>query len=241
MFRRIQIIAALSLALCGITPAFAATQIKIATVAPDGTAWMREMRATGDAIRKATDDRVELKFYPGGVMGDAATVLRKIKIGQLQGSAFTGGEASLITKDAEIYTIPFLFKSQEEVDQVRAKVDPLVKEAVRKTGFELFEIAPEHPRQAERRRQEAGSLRGKIQPGGVRRAHDRGQPVEGRRGKAKLLDHNVEGAALATRAPEDASACRFPGIQSESRTRFRIRFSRAWRPSAARYSSASAS
>jgi TRAP-type C4-dicarboxylate transport system substrate-binding protein len=138
MFRRIQIIAALSLALCGITPAFAATQIKIATVAPDGTAWMREMRATGDAIRKATDDRVELKFYPGGVMGDAATVLRKIKIGQLQGSAFTGGEASLITKDAEIYTIPFLFKSQEEVDQVRAKVDPLVKEAVRKTGFELL-------------------------------------------------------------------------------------------------------
>jgi TRAP-type C4-dicarboxylate transport system substrate-binding protein len=138
MFRRIQIIAALSLALCGITPVFAATQIKIATVAPDGTAWMREMRATGDAIRKATDDRVELKFYPGGVMGDAATVLRKIKIGQLQGSAFTGGEASLITKDAEIYTIPFLFKSQEEVDQVRAKVDPLVKEAVRKTGFELL-------------------------------------------------------------------------------------------------------
>jgi TRAP-type C4-dicarboxylate transport system substrate-binding protein len=119
-------------------PVAAATQIKIATVAPDGTAWMREMRAAGEAIKKSTDGRVELKFYPGGVMGDAATVLRKMKIGQLQGTAFTGGEASIITKDAGIYTIPFLFRSQDEVDKVRAKVDPLVKDAVRKTGFELL-------------------------------------------------------------------------------------------------------
>src|SRR6201999_161211 len=127
---------ALALALAAALPATAATTIKIATIAPDGTAWMREMRATGDAIKKATDGRVELKLYPGGVMGDNATVLRKIKIGQLQGSAFTGGEAGVITKDAEIYTVPFLFRSQQEVDTVRPKIDPLLKDAVRKSGFE---------------------------------------------------------------------------------------------------------
>jgi TRAP-type C4-dicarboxylate transport system substrate-binding protein len=131
----------IALALAFAHGAPAATTIKIATVAPDGTAWMKEMRAAGDAIKKGTDGRVELKFYPGGVMGDNATVLRKIKIGQLQGSAFTGGEASVITKDAEIYTVPFLFRSQDEVDKVRAKVDPLVKDAVRKTGFELLGLS----------------------------------------------------------------------------------------------------
>jgi TRAP-type C4-dicarboxylate transport system substrate-binding protein len=99
-FNTLSMAVALSLAL----PAAAATQIKIATVAPDGTAWMKEMRATGDAIKKATEDRVELKFYP----------------------------------DAEIYTVPFLFRSQEEVDKVRAKVDPFVKDAVRKNGYELL-------------------------------------------------------------------------------------------------------
>jgi TRAP-type C4-dicarboxylate transport system substrate-binding protein len=135
-FNTLSMAVALSLVIA--LPAAAATQIKIATVAPDGTAWMKEMRATGDAIKNATEDRVELKFYPGGVMGDNATVLRKMKIGQLQGSAFTGGEASLITKDAEIYTVPFLFRSQEEVDKVRAKVDPFVKDAVRKNGYELL-------------------------------------------------------------------------------------------------------
>jgi TRAP-type transport system periplasmic protein len=132
---------AVALVFAAALPATAATQIKIATIAPDGTAWMKEMRATGDAIKKATEDRVELKFYPGGVMGDNATVLRKIKIGQLQGGAFTGGEASAITKDAEIYTVPFLFRSQDEVDKVRAKVDPLVKGAVRKSGFELLGLS----------------------------------------------------------------------------------------------------
>lgn len=129
---------AIALSCAAALPARAATQIKIATVAPDGTAWMKEMRAAGDEIKTKTDGRVELKLYPGGVMGDAATVLRKIKIGQLQGSAFTGGEASLVTKDAGIYTVPFLFRSQDEVDKVRAKVDPLVKDAVRKSGYELL-------------------------------------------------------------------------------------------------------
>jgi TRAP-type C4-dicarboxylate transport system substrate-binding protein len=121
-------------------PAGAAT-IKIATVAPDGTAWMREMRAVGEAIKSKTDGRVEIKYYPGGVMGDDATVLRKIKIGQLQGGAFTGGEASIIARDAQVYSLPFLFRNQAEIDQVRAKLDPLLKQQFAKAGFELVGVS----------------------------------------------------------------------------------------------------
>ena len=118
-----------------------AATIKIATVAPDGTAWMREMRAAGDAIKKATDGRVEIKYYPGGVMGDDATVLRKIKIGQLQGGAFTGGEATVITPDAQIYSLPFLYRSQDEIDKIRVKLDPFVKRSFDAAGFELLGIS----------------------------------------------------------------------------------------------------
>lgn len=118
-----------------------AATIKIATVAPDGTAWMREMRAAGDAIKTKTEGRVEMKFYPGGVMGDDATVLRKMKIGQLQGGAFTGGEASILTKDAQIYSLPFMFRSQDEIDQVRSKLDPLLKQQFAKDGYELLGVS----------------------------------------------------------------------------------------------------
>jgi TRAP-type C4-dicarboxylate transport system substrate-binding protein len=121
-------------------PASAAT-IKIATVAPDGTAWMREMRAAGDAIKTKTEGRVEIKYYPGGVMGDSATVLRKIKIGQLQGGAFTGSEASLIAKDAQIYSLPFIFRSEAEIDKVRTQLDPLLRQQFSKEGFRLLGIS----------------------------------------------------------------------------------------------------
>jgi len=119
----------------------AATTIKIATAAPDGTAWMREMRAGAEAIKKGTAERVEIKFYPGGVMGDEPTVLRKIKIGQLQGGAFTGGELSQVDKDAQIYSLPFVFKTQAEVDKVRAQLDPLLKQKLEKDGFEILGIS----------------------------------------------------------------------------------------------------
>lgn len=119
----------------------AATTIKIATAAPDGTAWMREMRAGADAIKKGTSERVEIKFYPGGVMGDEPTVLRKIKIGQLHGGAFTGGELSQVDKDAQIYSLPFAFKTQDEVDKVRAQLDPLLKQKLEKDGFEILGIS----------------------------------------------------------------------------------------------------
>jgi len=119
----------------------AATIIKVATEAPDGTAWMSEMRAGAEAIKKHTDDRVEIKYYPGGVMGDEPTVLRKIKIGQMQGGAFTGGELSQVDKDAQIYSLPFVFKTQDEVDKVRAQLDPLLKQKFEKDGFEMLGIS----------------------------------------------------------------------------------------------------
>jgi TRAP-type C4-dicarboxylate transport system substrate-binding protein len=123
------------------TSAQAATTIKIATVAPDGTAWMREMRAGAEAVKKDTADRVNIKFYPGGVMGDESTVMRKIRIGQLQGGAFTGGELSQVVKDAQIYSLPFVFKTQDEVDKVRAQLDPLLKQSFDKAGFDLAGIS----------------------------------------------------------------------------------------------------
>ncbi|MEP6939173.1 MAG: TRAP transporter substrate-binding protein DctP, partial [Rudaea sp.] len=68
-------------------------------------------------------------------MGDDATVLRKIKIGQLQGAAFTGGQAMAITPDAAVYSLPFQFRTQEEVDKVRGQLDPLLRQSFEKAGF----------------------------------------------------------------------------------------------------------
>lgn len=115
--------------------------LKIASLAPDGSLWMKEMRAAGDEVARETAGRVSLKFYPGGVMGNDATVLRKIRLGQLQGGAFTGSELSLVYRNAQLYSLPFLFERYEQVDAVRAKVDPILVEGFRNSGFRVVAIS----------------------------------------------------------------------------------------------------
>jgi TRAP-type C4-dicarboxylate transport system substrate-binding protein len=112
-----------------------AADIKIASVAPDGSHWMNEMRAGADEIRMRTAGRVSLKFYPGGVMGNDAQVLRKIRVGQLQGGAFTAGGLAERYGALNLYGIPLLFRSLAEVDTVRVKLDPKLIAGLEQAGF----------------------------------------------------------------------------------------------------------
>ncbi|MES9828168.1 MAG: TRAP transporter substrate-binding protein DctP [Candidatus Thiodiazotropha sp.] len=119
----------------------AGTILKIATLAPDGTNWMKEMRAAAKQIKQQTDGRVKIRFYPGGVMGNDSSVLRKIRIGQLHGGAITGGGLSSIYKDAQVYTLPFQFRSLQEVDAVRQVMDPQIIEGIKKQGYVSFGLS----------------------------------------------------------------------------------------------------
>ncbi|MEA3291389.1 MAG: TRAP transporter substrate-binding protein DctP [Pseudomonadota bacterium] len=120
--------------------AFAAT-FKIATAVPDGTTWMKEMRAGAKEIGERTGGRVKFKFYPGGVMGNDKSVMKKIRLGQLQGGALTGGSMSLIFPEMQIYDLPMLFRSYAEIDHVRSKIDPLLKEGLAGNGFVCLGIS----------------------------------------------------------------------------------------------------
>jgi TRAP-type C4-dicarboxylate transport system substrate-binding protein len=121
-------------------PAMAVT-FKIASAAPDGTAWMEAFRKGGEEVKQRTAGRVEFRFYPGGVMGNDKSVLRKIRVGQLHGGAITGGGLAEIYPDAQIYSLPFIFNSLDEVDYVRAKMDPLIMQGLEKEGFVGFGIS----------------------------------------------------------------------------------------------------
>ncbi|HWS26777.1 MAG TPA: TRAP transporter substrate-binding protein DctP [Xanthomonadales bacterium] len=112
-----------------------AASLKIATLAPEGSSWMKEMRAAGDAVKTSTDGRVELKFFPGGVMGNSDTVLRKIKLGQLNGGAFASTELTTANQDVAVYGLPFTFANLEEVRRVRQSLDPMIKAGFDKSGL----------------------------------------------------------------------------------------------------------
>lgn len=119
----------------------AGTTLKIATLAPDGTSWMKEMRAAAKQIQQQTEGRVRIKFYPGGVMGNDNSVLRKIRVGQLHGGAITGGGLSAIYRDAQLYTLPFQFRNLQEVDAVRQVMDPLIIAGLKNEGYVSFGLS----------------------------------------------------------------------------------------------------
>ncbi len=121
-----------------IAPVRAEQVIKIATVAPDGSAWMRELRAAGAEIQTGSQGRVLVKFYPGGVMGSDQVVLRKIKLGQLQGGMLTSSELAATYPDAPIYSLPFLFDSWAQVDKVRPLIDPLLAKGFEAKGLHML-------------------------------------------------------------------------------------------------------
>jgi TRAP-type C4-dicarboxylate transport system substrate-binding protein len=115
-----------------------AVEIKIASIAPDGSRWMQEMRSGAHQISADTGGRVELKFYPGGVMGNDAQVLRKVRIGQLQGGAFTAGGLAERYGGLNLYGTPLFFRSLDEVDYVRSRMDSLLQARLEEAGFVSF-------------------------------------------------------------------------------------------------------
>jgi len=118
-----------------------AMRIKIATLSPEGSIWMEKMRAGAAELARRTDNRVRVKYYPGGVMGDDKAVMRKIRIGQLQGGAFVGGSLSNFYRDNQIYSLPMFFRSFKEIDYVREHLDKRIMDGFETGGFVTFGIA----------------------------------------------------------------------------------------------------
>lgn len=118
-----------------------ATTIKIATVAPEGSSWMQKMRAGAVEIKTRTAGRVLLKFYGGGVMGNEKSVFRKMRVGQLQGGAFTGGGLSKMVPDMMLYGLPLLTRSAAEMNYVRQQMDNQLIQRLDQSGYVCFGFA----------------------------------------------------------------------------------------------------
>jgi len=138
MNRMTRIFALAATLLLAATPVLAQQTIKIATVAPDGSAWMRELRTAAAEVATATQGRVTVKYYPGGVMGSDTVVLRKMRLGQLQGGVLTSSELAQLYPDAAIYSLPFLFDNWAQADKARTVVDPMLAKGFEAKGMTML-------------------------------------------------------------------------------------------------------
>ena len=111
---------------------------RLATVAPERSVWVKAFREAAAEATKVTEGRIQFKIYPGGVQGDEQTVLRKMRVGQLQGAAFMGQGVRLFCPDATVLQLPLMFRSEEEVAQGLQDLDADLRIEARKNQVEIL-------------------------------------------------------------------------------------------------------
>ncbi len=114
------------------------TVIKFATLAPEGSAWMKVMQEWSRKVTEKTNGQIKFRIYAGGVSGDEKDVVRKIRLGQLHSGGFTGVGLGEIAPEVRILDAPLLFRDSSEVDHVLRTFDADFNAAFQKNGYVLL-------------------------------------------------------------------------------------------------------
>jgi len=115
--------------------------INMGTLAPAGTAWhdaLLQMRQDWNRISRG---QIVLRIFPSGVQGDENTMIRKMRIGQLQAVAVSGNGLSRIEPAISCLQIPLMLASYEELDYVRDHLAPQLEGMIEQKGFKILNWA----------------------------------------------------------------------------------------------------
>jgi len=112
-------------------------QLRIATLAPRQSPLGDIYQTFKIGMRKATDGQVHVKMYYGGVAGDEISVVRKMRVGQLDGALITSTGLSALVRQVLVLEAPGLIRSYPELDAVREDLAPQLEALFDKAGYKL--------------------------------------------------------------------------------------------------------
>ncbi len=129
--------AALLLAGVLATSALAADkQLRIGTLATKNSLYHRQLMELGEAWHTAQGGNAKYLVYPDGSQGGETDMVRRMRIGQLQGGLLSVvGLREIEPSIAALQNMPLMFKSWEEVDYVREKMRPAMEKKFLDKGF----------------------------------------------------------------------------------------------------------
>lgn len=111
-------------------------EMKIATVAPEGTPWEKQLRNVKAHIERESGGRIKVRLFLGGSLGGEKTLVRRTSAGSIQ--CFAGSTAALgsVVDEMNVIEAPYLFSSTAEADAaLDGPARPLVEAALAARGF----------------------------------------------------------------------------------------------------------
>jgi len=111
-------------------------QLRIGTLAPKNSLYHRQLMELGEVWRTAQGGNAKYLVYPDGSQGGEAEMVRRMRIGQLQGALLSVvGLQEIEPTISALQNMPLLFKNWEEVDYVREKIRPAMEKKFLDKGF----------------------------------------------------------------------------------------------------------
>ncbi len=111
-------------------------QLRIATLAPKNSLYHRELLGLGEVWRTAQGGSAKYLVYADGSQGGEAEMVRRMRIGQLQGALLSVvGLHDIEPSVAALQNMPLLFRSWDEVDYVRDKMRPAMEKKFIDKGY----------------------------------------------------------------------------------------------------------
>ncbi len=115
-------------------PVFSLT-IKVGSIAPTGSPWDKALKKIAAEWKTISGGTIDMKIYPGGIVGNEPDMIRKMRIGQLQAAIFTGMGMSYISPEVFSLSLAFLVRNDEELDFLMKKTKPHFNRLMEKKGF----------------------------------------------------------------------------------------------------------
>lgn len=125
------------LVMCAGTPALAADkQLRVASLVPKNSLYHRQLMDIGEAWRTAQGGNAKYLVYTDGSQGGEAEMVRRMRIGQLQGALISVvGLTEIEPTISALQSMPLLFRSWEELDYVREKMRGAMEKKFLEKGF----------------------------------------------------------------------------------------------------------
>ena len=115
--------------------------IRMATVAPDGTTWAREIRAFARDVEAGTDGQVHVKMYFGGIAGGETEMEEQVRRGHLDGMVSGGMACSHIAPSLRVLRVIGLLRDRREAVYLINRLRPTLSHEAAANGFVDLGIA----------------------------------------------------------------------------------------------------
>jgi len=119
-------------------PTVPVTTIRIASLAPPGSSFVKVLKAWSRTLQKETEGRVELRVFSGGSEGSDTDLVKRIKAGKLDAAGVATTGLSMVAPELQVLTAPGLLTDDAQLDRVREKLDGQLQKLIEDGGFKLL-------------------------------------------------------------------------------------------------------